>query len=1023
MGFVYRARQISLNRDVALKMIKAGVLAQDDDLRRFQNEAEAVALLDHPGIVPIYEVGEHEGQRYFSMKLIEGGNLAEGLGRFARNPRAAAPLLIEVARAIQHAHARGVLHRDLKPANVLMDREGHPHITDFGLAKRIDSGAEMTQSGAIVGTPAYMSPEQAHGERGAITTATDIHGLGAIFYAMLTGAGPFSGRSVLEALDAVRTSPPEPPSRRNPKVPRDLELICLKCLEKEPADRYPGAGAVADDLGRYLAGEPVSVRAAGIMERAAKWARRKPTLAAAYTLGFIALILGGLGGMALREWRLAATAFEGEAKAKAASEKAREGEVIARAIAENARDAEARARGIADGLRKKVQRIEYGRRMEVMHQEYRDDNASVALASLAQTPVEFRGWEYRYLDRLCHFDLRTYGGHASNVTAAAYSPDASRIVTASYDGTAKIWDAATGAVIHTLRGNSGLVWSASFSPDGTRVLTAGQGDAAVQFPKADAAIVWDAGTGARALTLPTKGGFLQSASFSGDGARIVTGSDGTVQVWDAATGVEIRTLAGHEGAVKSARFSPDGSRIVTGGADGTARVWDAKSGAQLLAFKGHGEAVASASFSPDGSRVVTAGWDGTTRAWDARTGGVVLIIRDRAAQDAASFSPDGARIVTAGGNTAKVWDAGTGSELVSIGGHASAVTSACFSPDGSRVLTGSVDSTAKEWDSRTNAEWRALKAETRGETTASFSRDGTRVVTASNEKVAKIWDAGTGDLLRTLRGHAMPLKAAWFSPDGERVVTGSADGSVRFWDAGTGRPIFTLKGRSDGFVSPFSPDGSRVVTGGWETKSSTDAGSGFQFTIGASDATARVRDAKTGDEVLVLAGHKAPVTAAAFARDGSRIATASHDGAIKVWDARTGAELVAFRGNSLPVSSLSFSPDDAQVLSAGGMAIVWDARTGAEVFRLIGHTGWVSWAAYSPDEPRVVTASHDGSVKVWDLSSGAEVLSLKGSRGRMECASFSPDGSRIVTVGSGVRIWDATPIARPGDAAAPGVRP
>ena len=188
--------------------------------------------------------------------------------------------MVETADAVQHAHMRGILHRDLKPANILIDAQGHPHITDFGLAKVMESDDELTASGAILGTPAYMSPEQATGRRGSITLATDVYGLGAILYALLTGKAPFGGESVIETLDAVRTRPPEPPSKSNARIPRDLELICLKCLEKNPVDRYPTAGALADDLGRWAAGEPVSVRAAGMVERIAKWARRKPTLAA-----------------------------------------------------------------------------------------------------------------------------------------------------------------------------------------------------------------------------------------------------------------------------------------------------------------------------------------------------------------------------------------------------------------------------------------------------------------------------------------------------------------------------------------------------------------------------------------------------------------------------------------------------------------------------------------------------------------------------------------------------------------------
>jgi len=298
MGVVYRAHQISLNRPVALKMILAGTLAGEADLRRFRNEAEAVANLDHPGIVPIYEVGVHEGQSYFSMKLIEGGSLAERLPEYTADPKAAARLLVAVARAVHHAHQRGVLHRDLKPSNILVDSQGQPHVSDFGLAKRVEGDAELTQSGAILGSPPYMAPEQTTGHRGEVTTATDVYGMGAILYAMLAGRPPFRADSVMETIEQVRKREPEPPSGINQRVDLDLQTICLKCLDKDPKRRYGSAAELAEDLDRWLEGRPVLARPVGRVDRAWRWVRRNPVVAGLSSLVLI-LMLGGLIGLAI----------------------------------------------------------------------------------------------------------------------------------------------------------------------------------------------------------------------------------------------------------------------------------------------------------------------------------------------------------------------------------------------------------------------------------------------------------------------------------------------------------------------------------------------------------------------------------------------------------------------------------------------------------------------------------------------------------------------------------------------------
>ena len=304
MGVVYEARQVALNRVVAIKLIRSAEFASEAERLRFRNEAEAVARMDHPNIVPIYEVRRHRGNDFFSMKLVPGAGLDKRLDRYLADPRAAARLAATAAEAIHHAHRRGILHRDLKPANVLVDEAGAPHITDFGLARNIESDADLTQSGVIVGTPSYMSPEQASGIKGGLTTATDVYGLGAVLYAMLAGRSPYSGSGLLETLDRVREEPAAPPSKLNPLVPRDLEVICLKCLEKEPARRYADAQALADDLTRYLAGEPIAARPVRATTRAWMWCRRHP-LPAALAASLAVALVGGLAGVSW-EWREAA---------------------------------------------------------------------------------------------------------------------------------------------------------------------------------------------------------------------------------------------------------------------------------------------------------------------------------------------------------------------------------------------------------------------------------------------------------------------------------------------------------------------------------------------------------------------------------------------------------------------------------------------------------------------------------------------------------------------------------------------
>src|SRR5262245_11115871 len=482
MGVVYRAGQVSVNRVVALKMILAGSFATEADLRRFRVEAEAAANLDHPNILPIYEVSEHDGQPYFTMKLAEGGSLEKRIGELP--VRQAAALLLKLARAVHFAHQRGILHRDLKPANVLLDAHGEPLIADFGLAKRVDGGVGATQSGAIVGTPAYMSPEQARGQRG-ISTAADTYALGAILYECLTGRPPFRAATAAETIVMVMTEEPIAVRQLNAKVPVDLETICARCLQKDAAKRYASAQELADDLGRYLNGEPIVARPVGAIERAVKWVRRNKVVS-----GLAAAVLLVLtAGVGVSAW-FAYVANEKTNEAEKARKDAERDAAAARAQARRAEDARHAIQiDLALRAREQCDYERMGALLGAMRPEYAD------------------AWEtchVRYLWLRHTRPLRTFKG-----PILARSPDGRRIVTGSEDKPLHVWDVETGKQLALIEGHAEWGRGVAFSPDGKHILTTGYRTTRV----------WDAQTGEPLAVLKGHQEGVKGVAFSPDGKR------------------------------------------------------------------------------------------------------------------------------------------------------------------------------------------------------------------------------------------------------------------------------------------------------------------------------------------------------------------------------------------------------------------------------------------------------------------------------------------------------------------------
>jgi WD40 repeat protein len=1048
MGVVYWAWQTGVNRLVALKMIKDAEFASESDRVRFRTEAEAVGRLHHQNIVPIFEVGEHRNQPFLTMEFVEGGTLAEKLAGTPQPARAAAQLLATLTDAMSYAHERGIIHRDLTPANVLLTAAGVPKIVDFGLAKILIGGTAMpTQTGAIVGTPSYMAPEQAAGKSREVGPAVDIYALGAILYELLTGRPPFHAETSLETLLQVRYSEPVPPRRLVPSVPLDLETICLKCLQKDPLRRYASAEALASELRRFLAGQPILARPVGKAERLRFWCRRNPTeaglIAAVVTL--LVIIAFGATLAAIGQHRSAETARRARDEAVAAqiaeriqrreTEELLERQYVAAAVRLiDVDDPYAALPWIVEGLRL----VEGDPAREEMHR--------FRLASVLQNAPQF-----------VHVWL-----HSGNVYCAVPSPDGERLVTASKDHTARIWDIASGRPLATLK-HDAEVTCAVFSPDGTRVATA----------SADrTARVWNAATGAAITECLLHQGAVVCVEFSPSGSQLVTASaDHTARVWESATGRLLVTVS-HEKGVRHAEFSSDGARFATASEDSTARVWDATNGHPVTKSLRNGYPVSQATFSRDGTRLVTAAYP-AARVWDAATARLIATLNHVTTVMHVAFSPDGRLVLTASAdNTAILWNAATGNQVLPPLKHGAAVRYACFSRDGRRLATASDDGVVQVWDAATGMlsapplrhggptnyleftsnDSRLITA-SQDETArvwkldgtspiilrqkggppafdaresrmlgsllsvspipaigalvpnrshaalvydASFSPDGSKVATASWDRTAQIWDAVTAQpLLSRALYHAGELRRVTFSPDGQRVATASLDHTARVWDTATGHPLTGVLSHGDQvFEAKFSPGGDMVVTASLDHK-------------------ARLWNSATG-QLLRTLEHATPVLYAEFSPDGARVATACANGVAHIWDVASGQALFVLGQSLGGVSSTcraAFSPDGRRVVTnIGSSAQVWAADSGMRVGVPMQHKVTVVGTQFAPDGRRVLTASADGTARVWDAITGHPRTPPMRHEGRVENAGFSPDGRRIITASMDgtARVWDAS---------------
>lgn len=1064
MGVVYRARHGQLGRAVALKMALPAQIVSSAERQRFHREAEAIASLDHPHILPIYEVGEHRGQPFFTMKLCTRSLAQEGP---ERTPEDAAGLAMELAHAVHYAHERGIQHRDLKPSNVLLDADGCAFVGDFGLARFRDRDSTLTHSAAVLGSPAYMAPEVAQGRRD-LTNAADIYSLGAILYELLTGQPPFTAASVVEVLRLVVETEPLPPRRVVRSVPRDLETVCLKCLRKEPAARYGSAHELAEDLAHFLAGESVRARRAPTAERLWRWCRRRPAVAALLT----ALLLGAVAAV----WQIdAARRAEGREK------------VHAEAVSGQLQQSNTQLDESNSRLGEMIDQVELQRAEDLFHEGEsgrallflvrvleRHPNHPVAAPRLASALFHGEyarpsGLPFVVMGKVIHLEflddetlfvcprkgapfLRkaatgdqrlSFAYDGMSWLQARLSSDRSAAFGMDYAGIGAVWNVATGNLqAPRIPSELGGHWVV-FSADGKRAANC-RLDGLVRF--------WDATSGEMIGTPQSTAPISEIAAMSADGKRLAVDAGGSVGLWEVESQRKALDFPALLPPVKRLAFSPDGSVLCAAAGDFAVHRFSTETGAEILPALQHEGKIEDLQFASDGRRILTASVDRTARLWDATTGTQLIPpLRHRDWVNTATFCPDGRRIATTSGDlTARLWDAATGRPVSQPMAHLQQPLAAVMSRDGNTLYTGGADIFVRRWDLRSVAEPPAILGSDVTTIAAEFCADGRSVATVADDGSASLWriDRPTpalawrgaassersrvarfspdGVLFAAVEGAAIVVRRvaspeealvsipceravldADFSADGQRLAVAQDDGAARIWNVADGTPATPVLEHAASVAHiRFSPDGGRVMT--------AERQADLTKTLGR---TAQMWNARSGRRIGTAILDEEDLHDTMMSADGRLVATASNKDQARVWDAATGSPVTPPLRHPRAVQAVAFSTDSRLVVtgSLDGTARVWDARTGRPAASAMQHDDHVLGVAFSADGKRIATASRDGTARLWDVPTGLPITEPLRHTSAVHGVHFSPDGQRLLTVceGGAARIWEVPLFSDP----------
>jgi serine/threonine protein kinase/WD40 repeat protein len=947
MGVVYRARQISLNREVAVKLMRDSALARAEDVKRFRAEAAAAAKLKHPNIIAIYEVGEEQGQHYFAMDLIQGVNLAERTRDGPLAARDAAELVATMADAVQHAHEQGVLHRDLKPSNVLVDATGKPFVTDFGLARPLDSDSSLTMTGQILGTPGYMPPEQAEG-KGTVGPAADIYSLGAVLYHLLTGRAPFVGGSAAETLRHVTEQEPVSPQLLNPEVPADLTSVCLKCLAKRSSDRYESAAALSNDLHRFLRDEPTVARPASQTERLWRWCQRKPALAAT---GIALILVGAIGVIGiLAEWR----------------------------------------RAEAESL--KFQSRSYVADMDLANRALEENDLGTAQALLRRYwpgphETDLRNWEWRYLANLAggnpHVSLVA---HPAQVRSLHFLDNDTLLTASSADWRIVLWnlkERRPSRNITNPRMGGGVSEVTALAHGRNMLFFRGQ------WGRASEVTVVDLQSG-KETNLRDAHAPIVSLDISPDEKVLAIASANQVRLLDVDGKKWLDSFQTESGAAIRGLFSPDGSMLVVADESGRLAFWNLSAHTKLGGLTNAPGNLGILRFSRDGQWLVNPGGNLPTQIWSAKERTLVRELRDSAFVERAVFSADGRWLATAGGDTTiRLWETSRWKKFRTFRGHTDSITTADFSPNGHFLATGARNGEVKLWamDEPPTASERVSFPPAEFFDLAGDGGGFGRVLKLVESNGVASWtgEAWTTTPLQRSFTTALPAgppRSGVVLAGSRGAVLGGLDGSIRVVGPLVGQEIIVTNAhKREVYLMDASMDGSTLATKELDY---------------SDNAQVRIWRLPRLEPIAALP-HAQHVHGIKLSDDGKLLAGFTGPGDVGVWEIPSMKGPPMWRGiaSIQDIRACAFSPDNRWLAAAtsDGGAYLWDLATHRRIVLPRALTEYHS-LSFSRDGSRLGAGS-EGESKLFDTASGQTVLSFK-ERGLK--LAFARDGERLLAV-------------------------